>query len=69
MVKEGVRCFFETILFGSTLYAGAKTYQQLKAKGYLPCAKVGLPGVLRHRRCGSNLRLTALMWRRPIRWS
>lgn len=28
--------FFETLLFGSTLYAGAKTYQQLKAKGYLP---------------------------------
>lgn len=27
---------FETLLFGSTLYAGAKTYQQLKAKGYLP---------------------------------
>lgn len=35
--KEG-RCalLFETLLFGSTLYAGAKTYQQLKAKGYLP---------------------------------
>lgn len=28
--------FFETLLFGSTLYAGTKTYQQLKAKGYLP---------------------------------
>lgn len=27
---------FETLLFGSTLYAGTKTYQQLKAKGYLP---------------------------------
>ena len=27
---------FETLLFGSTLYAGAKTYQQLKGKGYLP---------------------------------
>lgn len=34
--KGWYRLFFETLLFGSTLYAGAKTYQQLKAKGYLP---------------------------------